>query len=122
VTRAAQQPIQLSPPKRVLVVAHDPRLRETRASLLENARYEVTTAVSDDDALKLLSHASFDLVLIGRNALLPAKPLDQRINEKYPSLPLLKIDTLGAETSLYATRTVIAHPGHVLLAIQEMLA
>ena len=121
-TRIAQQPIQVGPSKRILVVAHDPRLRETRASLLENARYEVTTAVSDDEALKLLSHASFDLVLIGRSALLSAQPLDQRINEKYPNLPLLKIDTLSAESSPYATRTVIAHPGHVLLAIQEMLA
>jgi len=122
VTRIAQQPIQVGSSKRILVVAHDPRLRETRASLLENARYEVTTAVSDDDALKLLSHASFDLVLIGRNALLPAKPLDQRINKKYPNLPMLKIDAFSAATSPYATRTIIAHPGHMLLAVQEMLA
>ena len=121
-SRSIQEPLPARPPKRILVVAHDPRLRETRASLLENANYAVTTAISDDDALKLLNRRNFDLVLIGRSALLPVRPLDQRINEKYPNLPLLKIDTLSAEPSLYATRTIIAHPGHVLLAIQEMLA
>ena len=121
-SRVTQPPLPVRPPKRILVVAHDPGLRNTRVSLLENANYAVTTAISDDDALKLLNRRNFDLVLIGRSASLPVRPLDQRINEKYPILPLLKIDTLDAEISPYATRTIIAHPGHLLLAVQEMLA
>ena len=121
-TRTAQQPVRTGPPKRILVVAHDLRLRQTRVSLLERASYAVTTATSDDAALKLLNRKSFDLVLIGRDALPPVQPLDQRISEKHPNLLMLKIVPFTAEISPYATRTTIAHPGHMLLALQEMLA
>lgn len=54
--------------KRVLVVAQDAPLRETRVMLLSAVGYTVTSVSSDDDALRLLETDRFDLVLLGRSS------------------------------------------------------
>jgi DNA-binding NtrC family response regulator len=108
-------------PKRILVVAHDALLRTTRTFLLEGAGYIVESAVTDDDAMKLLETEQFDLILLGRKSQTPKKGLDQRLRERHPNLLTLKIQPGGDIVSLYPSRTTDALPEHVLSALQEML-
>jgi DNA-binding response OmpR family regulator len=51
--------------KRILVVAHDRPLKESRVKLLWSQRYIVDSVETDDDAMKLLETEHFDLVLLG---------------------------------------------------------
>ena len=109
-------------PKRILIVAHDPFLAKTRRALLLSAGYEVALADSDDFAVTSVDRERFDLILIGRNSRLSERALDQRLRERYPQLPVLKITQLNENLSLYASRVTDAEPSHVLAAIKEMLA
>jgi CheY-like chemotaxis protein len=108
-------------PKRILVVAHDQMLRTTSVSVLEKAGYTVSSTVTDDDAMRLLETAQFDLILLGRKSQIPKTGLDQRLREKYPNLLTLKIEPGGDIVSLFPTRTTDAMPQHVLCALKEML-
>lgn len=103
--------------KRILVVANEKPLRESRAMLLESVGYSVVSVCSDEDALSLLKTESFGLVLIGRNTDSPVA-LDELLRTKYPSLLTLKIDLLESK---YPSRITDAVPTHVLDAIREML-
>jgi CheY-like chemotaxis protein len=103
--------------KRILVVANEKPLRESRAMLLESASYSVISVSSDEDALKLLETENFDLILLGRNTDSPVA-LDQLLRAKYPTLLTLKIDGLESE---YPSRITDAVPTHVLDALREML-
>jgi CheY-like chemotaxis protein len=107
--------------KRILVVAHDRPLKETRVSLLQSQGYIVDSVETDDDAMKLLDTEHFDLVLLGHQSTLPKKGIDQRLREKYPSLATLKIELAGAPHSVYPMRVTDSAPKHVLEALQEML-
>jgi len=107
--------------KRILVVAHDRPLKETRVSLLQSQGYIVDSVETDDDAMKLLDTEHFDLVLLGHQSTLPKKGIDQRLREKYPSLATLKIELAGAPHSAYPTRVIDSAPKHVLEALHEML-
>jgi hypothetical protein len=69
--------------KRILVVADERPLRQSRVSLLEAENWVVESAGSDDDAMELLLTERFDLILLGRNSSLDSKGIDQRIREKY---------------------------------------
>jgi CheY-like chemotaxis protein len=104
--------------KRILVVANEKPLRETRTMLVESEGYSVVSVCSDEDAFSLLETECFDLILIGRNTESPV-PLDERLRTKYPDLLILKIDHFA---SAYPSRITDAVPTHVLDALREMLA
>jgi DNA-binding NtrC family response regulator len=108
-------------PKRILVVSHDTLLRSTRVAILERAGYSVMSVATDDDAMKLLETEQFDLVLIGRKSESARLALDQRLREKYPKLPVLKIQPRGDAVSDYSSRTTDALPEHVVDALKDML-
>jgi DNA-binding response OmpR family regulator len=90
--------------RRILVIAHDRPLKETRVSLLQAQGYIVESVESDDAAMELLATESFDLVLLGHRSVLPIKGIDQRLREKYPRLATLKIEIAGERHSVYPTR------------------
>src|ERR1700677_2180465 len=100
--------------KRILVVSHDTMLRSTRGAILERAGYSVMSVATDDDAMKLLETEQFDLILIGRKSESSRCELDQRLREKYPKLPVLKIQPRGDAASEYSSRTTDALPQHVV--------
>lgn len=108
-------------PKRILVVCDDAMLRSTRVDILERSGYSVMCMVTDDDAMTLLEFEQFDLVLIGRKSESPGTELDQRLREKYPTLPVLKIQPRGDAVSEYPSRTTDALPEHVVDALKTML-
>jgi CheY-like chemotaxis protein len=107
--------------KRILVVTHDTMLRSTRVDVLERAGYSVVSVATDDDAMKLLETEQFDLILIGRKSEISRRELDQRLREKYPKLPVLKIQPRGDAVSEYSSRTTDAMPQHVVDALKDML-
>src|SRR5271170_1328184 len=104
--------------KRILIVAHDPFLRNSRTLLLLKAGYEVITAESDDLAVGLLDNERFDLVLIGRTSRVSPIALDCRLRGRYPDLPVLKI--VASEEGLpspYPSRITNPQPYNVLRTI-----
>jgi DNA-binding NtrC family response regulator len=107
--------------KRILVVSHDRMLRSTRVAILERAGYSVMSVATDDDAMKLLETEQFDLVLIGRKSENARQALAQRLREKYPKLPVLKIQPRSDVISEYSSRTTDALPEHVVDALKDML-
>jgi CheY-like chemotaxis protein len=108
-------------PKRILVVAHDRHLRETRVRLMESEGYRVDSVGTDDEAMRLLESGHFDLVLLGRQSTLPEMGIDQRIRERFPELATLKIEIGGERRSVYPTRVTDSAPRHVIEALREML-
>ena len=106
---------------RILVVAHERSLRESRAAVLETQGYAVVSVNTDEEALELLEREVFDLVLLGRNELLSGEGLDQRLREKYPNLLTLKIEAIADEDGAYSSRSTFAPPQFVLKALAEML-
>jgi DNA-binding NtrC family response regulator len=108
------------PPKRILVVAHDRALNDTRTALLRTAGYAVESVTSDDDAIRCLETHAFDLILLGRNSRVPEIGLDQRLRQKYPDLLTLKID-FDTDGNAWSSRVVDAVPDHVIEALKEML-
>ena len=107
-------------PKRILVVAHDIPLQESRVALLESRGYIVESVDSDDQALNMLEMDRFDLVLLGRKSAIPKVGADQRLREAYPEMLTLKIEK-GGDHSLYASRSTGSRPADVLEAVREML-
>jgi DNA-binding NtrC family response regulator len=107
--------------KRILIVAHDRLIRGTRSLLLEKAGYDVASVETDNEAMDILEHKVFDLILLGRKSRLPIKGLDQRLRERFPDLLTLKIEPSGEIVSIYPSRITDAVPEHVLEALKEML-
>jgi hypothetical protein len=107
--------------KRILVVSDDPILAFSRVTLLKKAGYKVEASDSDDAALARLELERFDLILIGRDSLRPAKGLDRRLRERHPDLLTLKIEGNLAVPSTYPSRITDARPERVLSALEEML-
>jgi DNA-binding NtrC family response regulator len=105
----------------ILIVAHDPFLRDTRKALLSSADYHVTSVDSDDLAITSVDRDRFDLILIGRSSLLATNALDQRLRERYPALCVLKIVPVGDADSPFASRTTGPEPAHVLAAVRDLL-
>jgi DNA-binding NtrC family response regulator len=105
----------------ILIVAHDPFVRNTRKALLHSAGYEVTSVDSDDLAVISVDRDRFDLILIGSTSLLATTALDQRLRDRYPALCILKIVPVGEPDSLFASRTTGPEPAHVLAAVRELL-
>ena len=108
--------------KRILVIANDRVLRETRGAVLRSDGYRVCEVESDDGAMVLLGRETFDLVLLGRALVETEVGIAQRIRERHPDLPLLRIATWDAEVSPYCSRTTAQSPAHVLEAVRTMLA
>lgn len=107
--------------KRILVVAHDQAVRETRAHLLQAGGYSVESAVTDDQAMERLETETFDLVLLGRSSLMTRFAMDQRLRERYPDLLTLKIETDVNEPQ-YASRVITDYrPARLLELLREML-
>jgi CheY-like chemotaxis protein len=107
--------------RRILVVAHDRPLKETRVSLLQSQGDQVASVETDDDAMKLLETEDFDLVLLGHQSGLPIKGIDQRLREKFPNLATLKIERAGERHSVYPTRITDSAPLNVIAALRDML-
>jgi ActR/RegA family two-component response regulator len=107
--------------KRILVVAHDRPLKETRVRLLQSQGYSVDSVETDDDAMKLLETEHYDLVLLGHQSALPVKGIDQRLRERFPNLATLKIELVGVRHSDYPTRVSDPAPQNVIAALHEML-
>jgi CheY-like chemotaxis protein len=107
--------------KRILVVSDDPILGFSRIALLKKAGYQAELSTSDDAALDLLEVERFDLILLGRDPLLPGKGLDRRLRERHPDLLTLKIEGNVPVPSIYPSRITDARPEHVLAALEEML-
>ena len=105
--------------KRILIVAHDQALRQSRLSLLEWEGYCVEAVETDDDAMLKVRNQQFDLILLGRVSRLCEVGIDQRLREKYPNLLTLMIDTHGF--SDYPSKMVDSGPSHVLEALHQML-
>jgi hypothetical protein len=61
------------------------------------------------------------LVLIGRKSENARQALAQRLREKYPKLPVLKIQPRSDVISEYSSRTTDALPEHVVDALKDML-
>lgn len=68
----------------------------------------------------MLESTNFALVLLGRDALLFEKKLDERLRQKYPKQLTLKVQPAVGEISLYPSRTIDSEPRHVIDAIREM--
>jgi hypothetical protein len=107
--------------KRILVVSDDPILGFSRVALLKKAGYQAESVPSDDAAMELLEVERFDLVLLGRDTLLPGRGLDRRLRERHPDLLTLKIEGNVPVPSIYPSRITDARPERVLAALEEML-
>lgn len=107
--------------KRVLVVAHDQPLRESRVRLLQEEGYVVEAVETDDQAMAIVEREQFDLILLGRRSVIPKTGIDERLREKYPELLMLKIENVAEQRSIYPSRMTDSSPRHVLDALHEML-
>ena len=107
--------------KLVLIVAHYEQIKLSRTKVVKNAGYDVLSASSDDEAILMLDCEVVDLVMIGRRSASAAQGLDQRIREKCPVLPILKIEGEGLSDSRFVSRTVPAEPVRMIAALQELL-
>jgi DNA-binding NtrC family response regulator len=107
--------------KRILVVAHDQPLRESRVNLLQGEGYCVQAVETDDEAMVTVQNEPFDLILLGRKSRLLEKGIDQRLREKYPELLILKIESASEPSSVYPSRITDPAPRHVLEALHKML-
>ena len=106
---------------RILVVSHDEVLRSSRSTLLLSAGYTVSAVASGDEAVDLIDKNFFDLVVIGRNSLAPTVPLDRRLRELYPHMPILKIAQHGEPSTPYPSQITGSDPAMVLLAVKKLL-
>lgn len=84
----------------ILVVDDEPDIREVIRFALENEQFQVLEAGHADDARRLLSNASADLILLdwmlpGRSGLELAQQLKQ--NSKTRSIPIIMISARGEE-------------------------
>ena len=107
--------------KRILVVSHDPVLRDSRSALLLSAGYAVSAVGGDDEAMALMVGNSFDVVLIGRNSQWPKKGLDERVRALHPHQLIVKIAQAGEPTSSFCSRITDSVPTNVLEALREVL-
>jgi DNA-binding NtrC family response regulator len=107
--------------KRILVVSHDPALRDSRSALLLSAGYAVSAVGGNDEAMALMVGNSFDLVLIGRNSQWPKKGLDERVRALHPYQLIVKIAQGGEPRSSFCSRMVDSVPANVLEAVHEVL-
>jgi DNA-binding response OmpR family regulator len=74
----------------ILIVDDEASLRQTLARILQRADYEVTTAASGSEALKMLSEHSFDLVYLDiRMPDVSGLEVLKLIHAKYPELPVI---------------------------------
>jgi len=107
--------------KRILVVSHDPALRDSRSALLLRAGYAVSAVGQDDDAMDLMAKNSFDVVLIGRNSHWREQGLDERVRAVHPQQVIVKIAQAWEPVSVFCSRITDSVPAHVLEAVQEAL-
>src|SRR5512134_760998 len=74
----------------ILIVDDEASLRQTLARILQRADYEVTTTASGDEALKLLSQHSFDLIYLDiRMPDISGLEVLKTIHAKLPELPVI---------------------------------
>jgi hypothetical protein len=121
--KAYARPTLMSSAKRILVVAHDPAVKATRAAILEHEGYEVAAVETSEEALARLEAERFDLVLVGRSANAEAKAAGALVRERHPALPILKVVRLTefAEGETFATRSVEPMPAIVVEAVKELI-
>jgi DNA-binding response OmpR family regulator len=105
---------------RILLVAHDNSLRESRALVLRHAGHSVIDVASVGQAVAELRDGVFDLVVIGRNPMAGGGAIDRVLREAFPNLQILKVAN-AADEEFYASRLVDASPIHILAAVKEMV-
>ncbi|MGD0646785.1 MAG: hypothetical protein ABR971_02245 [Acidobacteriaceae bacterium] len=107
--------------KRILVVSHDPVLRDSRSALLLRAGFSVSAVGHNDEAMALMAQNSFDVLLIGRNSHWPEAGLDERVRAAYPEQLIVKIAQPGEPKSLFCSCITDSVPTNVLEAVHEVL-
>jgi DNA-binding response OmpR family regulator len=107
--------------KRILVVSHDPVLRDSRSALLLHAGFAVSSMGHNDEAMALMGQNTFDVVVIGRNSHWPEAGLDERMRAEYPRQLIVKIAQPGEPKSLFCSRITDSLPTSVLEAVHEVL-
>ena len=78
--------------KKIMVVDDDQDFRWAVSNVLSLAKYEVLQAPSGDDALRLLSDASADLILLDQR--MPGRDgidVAQSIHKQFPTLPIIMV-------------------------------
>lgn len=74
----------------ILIIDDEASLRRTMARILQREGYEVTTAANGDEALKLVSEQSFDLVYSDiRMPDMSGLDLLKTVHAKFPDLPVV---------------------------------
>jgi CheY-like chemotaxis protein len=111
--------------KRILSISYDEPLLQTRQMLLEQAGYDVTSALGYAEALEICSvRHDFDLILMGHS--MPQKDKAALLNALRPKCPapLLSIRKHGDSPLPGADASVDAIEGPVVLlhAVKEALA
>jgi hypothetical protein len=107
--------------KRILVVSHDPVLRDSRSALLLHAGFAVSAVGHNDEAMALMVQNTFDVVLIGRNSHWPEAGLDERVRAAFPEQLIVKIAQAGEPKSMFCSRITDSFPTNVLEAVHEVL-
>ena len=107
--------------KRILVVSHDPVLRDSRSALLLHAGFAVSAVGHNDEAMALMVQNTFDVVVIGRNSHWPEMGLDERVRAIYPEQLIVKIAQAGEPKSMFCSRITDSFPTNVLEAVNEVL-
>ena len=107
--------------KRILVVSHDPALRDSRSALLLRAGFAVSAVGHNEEAMALMEQNKFDVVLIGRNSHWPEAGLDERVRIAYPNQLIVKIAQAGEPKSIFCSRITDSFPTNVLEAVNEVL-
>lgn len=114
-------------PVTILCVDDDPSILKVRALLFTAAGYSVQTALSGEEALRLLDKGiNVDLVLL--DYLMPGMNGDElagKLRERYPTLPLIAVSAVGQLPPTFLN-TVDSHAQkgedpHILLTIVSTL-
>lgn len=114
-------------PVTILCVDDDPSILKVRTLLFAHAGYSVLTALSGEEALRLLDEGTdVDLVLL--DYLMPGMNGDElagKLRERYPALPLIAVSAVGQLPPTFLN-TVDSHAQkgedpHILLSIVSTL-
>jgi len=103
--------------KRILFLCYDRRVMMQRKLVLEDAGYRVTGTTKDAEALDLLTHEKFDLVIVGdKMPTYKRAELDKKSKKLKPATPVI-VFLNHANDPDGAADAVVTHPEnpHALL-------
>lgn len=109
-------------PYRILSISYDSVLLATRHMMLEQAGYEVVSAVGFAEALEYCA-GDFDLIIMGHS--IPQKDKRAMLDEIHRhgcNAPLISLLRVGEAPIPEATRGIDPSPQHLIQAVKEILA